>query len=196
MRIHKNSFYYCFQDLFFKLDRLGNGIGKCPYNPDDNSTAIWVASGNPGSSPALYTATTADFLGTDSLINRQNIRTRMSYLLTLANPHFVGSFETTDYVYFFFRETAAENLNDGKVTYSRIARVCKNDAGGSGKWKNKWTTFLKAWVFSCLVKNVIIIKCSYFQSITASFYLKIIILNLFFNLVYHRSAEAIFMKCL
>ena len=27
---------------------VGSGIAKCPFDPDDNSTAIWVESGNPG----------------------------------------------------------------------------------------------------------------------------------------------------
>jgi len=32
-----------------------------------------------------------------------------------------------------------------KVIYSRIARVCKNDVGGSGQLlKDNWTSFLKA----------------------------------------------------
>lgn len=32
---------------------IGLGIGKCPYDPIDNSTAIYVESGNPGGFPAL-----------------------------------------------------------------------------------------------------------------------------------------------
>ena len=35
-------------------------------------------------------------------------------------------------------------MNCGKAVYSRIARVCKNDQGGSSVLKNQWTTFLKA----------------------------------------------------
>lgn len=32
---------------------IGAGIGKCPYDPEDNSTAIYVEHGNPGNFPAL-----------------------------------------------------------------------------------------------------------------------------------------------
>jgi len=32
---------------------IGAGIGKCPYDPEDNSTAIYVENGNPGSFPAM-----------------------------------------------------------------------------------------------------------------------------------------------
>ena len=35
-------------------------------------------------------------------------------------------------------------MNCGKAVYSRVARVCKNDEGGSHKFSNRWTTFLKA----------------------------------------------------
>ena len=62
----------------------------------------------------------------------------------LDQPDFVAQFETADFMYFIFRETAAEVINCGKAVYSRIARVCKNDQGGSSILKNQWTTFLKA----------------------------------------------------
>lgn len=32
---------------------IGYGIAKCPYDPLDNSTAIYVEHGNPGGLPAL-----------------------------------------------------------------------------------------------------------------------------------------------
>lgn len=32
---------------------IGLGIAKCPYDPLDNSTAIYVENGNPGGLPAL-----------------------------------------------------------------------------------------------------------------------------------------------
>lgn len=35
---------------------IGLGIAKCPYDPQDNSTAIYVESGNPGGLPALVSA--------------------------------------------------------------------------------------------------------------------------------------------
>jgi len=62
----------------------------------------------------------------------------------LAQPDFVGSFETEDFAYFLFRESAVEYMNCGKAVYSRIARVCKKDRGGSLVLKDNWTTYLKA----------------------------------------------------
>ena len=35
------------------------------------------------------------------------------------------SFVIGPYIYFFFRETAVENINCGKVRFSRVARICK-----------------------------------------------------------------------
>lgn len=32
---------------------IGVGIAKCPYDPQDNSTAVYVENGNPGGLPAL-----------------------------------------------------------------------------------------------------------------------------------------------
>ena len=61
----------------------------------------------------------------------------------LAQPDFVGSFETEDFVYFLFREAAVEYMNCGKAVYSRIARVCKNDKGGSHVLKVKFLIVLK-----------------------------------------------------
>lgn len=36
---------------------IGSGMGKCPYDPLDNSTAIYVEEGNPGNLPALVRIT-------------------------------------------------------------------------------------------------------------------------------------------
>ena len=35
-------------------------------------------------------------------------------------------------------------MNCGKSVFSRVARVCKNDAGGTRSLNAKWTSFLKA----------------------------------------------------
>ncbi|UYV75681.1 smp-2 [Cordylochernes scorpioides] len=59
-------------------------------------------------------------------------------------PSFVNSLHHEDYVYFFFRETAVEYINCGKIIYSRVARVCTKDKGGPHKFQNRWTSFLKA----------------------------------------------------
>ena len=56
----------------------------------------------------------------------------------------MSSFEDGRHVYFIFREAAIEYTNCGKAVFSRVARVCKNDEGGSHKFRNRWTTFIKA----------------------------------------------------
>ena len=64
----------------------------------------------------------SDFSGSDSLIIRdqinsgQYIRTGQYNLNHLNSPDFVGSVEDEDYVYFFFREDAIENMNCAKVS--------------------------------------------------------------------------------
>ncbi|XP_072037699.1 semaphorin-2A-like [Amphiura filiformis] len=44
------------------------------------------------------------------------------------------------FVLFFYRETAVEYINHGKIVYSRVGRVCRSDDGNSFKW----SSFLKA----------------------------------------------------
>lgn len=39
------------------LPGIGLGIAKCPYDPLDNSTAVFVQKGNPGDFPALVIIT-------------------------------------------------------------------------------------------------------------------------------------------
>ncbi|XP_050313585.1 semaphorin-1A-like [Anthonomus grandis grandis] len=114
--------------------------GLCPFDPDHNSTAIY-------SDGQLFSATVADFSGGDPLIFRdpQPLATELSDLKHLNAPNFVSSVAFGDYIYFFFRETAVEFMNCGKIIYSRVARVCKHDkGGGSHLSRNKWTTFSKA----------------------------------------------------
>ena len=77
-------------------------------------------------------------------VAQAKLRTVQYNSVWLAQPDFVGSFETEDFIYFLFREAAVEFMNCGKAVYSRIARVCKSDQGGSLVLKDNWTTFLKA----------------------------------------------------
>lgn len=68
---------------------VGNGIAKCPYDPNDNSTAVWVEHGNPGELPALYSGTNAEFTKADAIIFRTDLhnlttgRKEFSYKRTL-----------------------------------------------------------------------------------------------------------------
>ncbi|XP_055528942.1 semaphorin-2A isoform X1 [Wyeomyia smithii] len=136
---------------------IGLGIAKCPYDPLDNSTAIYVQQGNPGDFPALYSGTNAEFTKADTVIFRTDLynmttgkkvfnfkRTLKYDSKWLDKPNFVGTFDIGEYVYFFFRETAVEYINCGKAVYSRIARVCKKDTGGKNILNQNWATYLKA----------------------------------------------------
>ncbi|KAJ9581072.1 hypothetical protein L9F63_023751, partial [Diploptera punctata] len=118
------------------------GVAKCPYSPQANVTALMTSNGQ------YYAGTPMDFAGGDQAISRSlsgmTIRTKQSDSKWLNEPQFVGSFETSTFVYFLFRESAVEYINCGKIIYSRIARVCKNDSGGHLLLKDKWTTFVKA----------------------------------------------------
>nr|XP_022905732.1 semaphorin-2A [Onthophagus taurus] len=133
------------------------GIAKCPYDPTDNSTAVWVENGNPGDLPGLYSGTNAEFTKADTVIFRTDLhnlttgRKEFTFKRTLKydskwldKPNFVGSFEIGEYVFFFFRETAVEYINCGKSVYSRVARVCKKDTGGKNILSQNWATYLKA----------------------------------------------------
>ncbi|KAB0394040.1 hypothetical protein E2I00_016600 [Balaenoptera physalus] len=90
----------------------------------------------------LYSATVADFLASDAVIYRSMgdgsaLRTIKYDSKWIKEPHFLHAIEYGNYVYFFFREIAA--------VYSRVARICKNDMGGSQRVLEKhWTSFLKA----------------------------------------------------
>lgn len=62
---------------------IGLGIAKCPYDPADNSTAVWVEKGNPGDLPGLYSGTNAEFTKADTVIFRTDL-----YNLTTGRKEF------------------------------------------------------------------------------------------------------------
>ncbi|XP_069334916.1 semaphorin-6C isoform X3 [Eulemur rufifrons] len=67
-----------------------------------------------------------------------------SNVAIFAEPHFVHALEHGDHVYFFFREVSVEDARLGRVQFSRVARVCKRDMGGSPRALDRhWTSFLK-----------------------------------------------------
>ena len=72
---------------------------------------VFIADGE------LYAGTVADFSATDALIIKNRLRTEQYDLKHLNEPHFVSSLEDKDHVYFFFRESAVEFMNCGKVRY-------------------------------------------------------------------------------
>uniref|UniRef100_A0A8C9KYS9 Semaphorin 6B n=1 Tax=Serinus canaria TaxID=9135 RepID=A0A8C9KYS9_SERCA len=98
----------------------------------------------------LFTATVTDFLAIDAVIYRSlgdspTLRTVKHDSKWFKEPYFVHAVEWRSHVYFFFREIAMEFNYLEKVVVSRVARVCKNDMGGSQRVLEKqWTSFLKA----------------------------------------------------
>ncbi|KAL3867171.1 hypothetical protein ACJMK2_044393 [Sinanodonta woodiana] len=124
----------------FKLEQEESGIGKCPFDPRHNSTAVYTDG-------KLYAGTVSDFQAMLSLImeGTESPRRTVEHDSNLLNmPNFVSSFDIDDKIYFFFRELAVENINCGKTTFSRVARICKNDQGGNTAMKGSWTSFFKA----------------------------------------------------
>lgn len=71
-------------NLTLAADAL-NGIGsaaqaECPFDPDDNSTAVWVERGNPSDAAALYTGTATDFNKADQVVFRTELYNQSSGL--------------------------------------------------------------------------------------------------------------------
>ncbi|KAG7472645.1 hypothetical protein MATL_G00111130 [Megalops atlanticus] len=126
------------------------GKGKCPFDPHQR-TATAIIDGE------LYAGISSDFMSRDSAIfrslgTRHVIRTEQYDATWLQDAQFVKVASVAesdnpedDKVYIFFTEHAQEAEGAaGKVIYSRVARVCKNDIGGQRSLVNKWSTFLKA----------------------------------------------------
>ncbi|KAH1179546.1 hypothetical protein KIL84_005596 [Mauremys mutica] len=121
-----------------------NGQARCPFDAKQTNVALF-ADGN------LYSATVADFQASDAVIYR-SLGERSPVLRTvkydskwLREPHFLHALEYGNYVYVFFREISMEYTTLGRVIFSRVGRVCKNDMGGSPRVLEKyWTSFLKA----------------------------------------------------
>ncbi|XP_055029408.2 semaphorin-6D isoform X1 [Misgurnus anguillicaudatus] len=134
--------YYRLDNLEFDGEEI-SGLARCPFDAKQTNVALF-ADGK------LYSATVADFLASDAVIYRSMgdgsaLRTIKYDSKWLKEPHFLHAVDYGDYVYFFFREIAAEHNNLGKAVYSRVARICKNDMGGSQRVLEKhWTTFVKA----------------------------------------------------
>uniref|UniRef100_UPI0037E99E52 semaphorin-6A isoform X2 n=1 Tax=Semicossyphus pulcher TaxID=241346 RepID=UPI0037E99E52 len=128
------------------LEALGeeiSGMARCPYDAKHANVALF-ADGK------LYSATVTDFLAIDAVIYRSlgdspTLRTVKHDSKWLKEPYFVQAVDYGDFIYFFFREIAMEYNAMGKVVFPRVARVCKNDRGGSPRVLEKqWTSFLKS----------------------------------------------------
>ncbi|CRK88165.1 CLUMA_CG001950, isoform A [Clunio marinus] len=122
------------------------GEAISPYSPTQNNTYIHTDLDE------LYAATSVGFAGAQQLIFRQRLLSPQSNTQTLRTDFrndilnqasFVNAVEYNGYIMFFFREQAIEYQNCGKSMYSRVARVCKNDKGGSHPFHDRFSSFLK-----------------------------------------------------
>uniref|UniRef100_A0A4W3KL10 Sema domain, immunoglobulin domain (Ig), short basic domain, secreted, (semaphorin) 3H n=1 Tax=Callorhinchus milii TaxID=7868 RepID=A0A4W3KL10_CALMI len=138
------------EQLVLHQEQTECGKGKCPYDPQQRIASAMIDG-------ELYAGISSDFMSRDvaffrSLGRRHVIRTEQYDSKWLQDPRFVkvhanaeSNNEEDDKVYLFFTERAQEaDGGNGKVIYSRVARVCKNDIGGQRSLVNKWSTFLKA----------------------------------------------------
>lgn len=155
--------YYRLRTLEYDGEEI-SGLARCPFDARQTNVALF-ADGK------LYSATVADFLASDAVIYRSMgdgsaLRTIKYDSKWIKEPHFLHAIEYGNYVYFFFREIAVEHNNLGKAVYSRVARICKNDMGGSQRVLEKhWTSFLKARL-NCSVPGDSFFYFDVLQSIT------------------------------
>ncbi|VDL64898.1 unnamed protein product, partial [Nippostrongylus brasiliensis] len=144
------EYVYSSADGTLKNIRQFDGMGISPYDPRDNSTVVYLPETN-----EIYTGTVSDFVGNDPLIYRKRIgesdrdngiRTQRDDARVLDAPNFVGSFVYKEHVYYWYRERAAEAMdnNEERQIYARVARVCRNDKGGARPANERWTSFMKA----------------------------------------------------
>lgn len=101
------------------LPGIGLGIAKCPYDPLDNSTAVFVQKGNPGDFPALVIITfTENYLG----------KFNLHYILQMSLQYSGTNAEFTKADTVIFR-TDIYNMTTGRKEYN-FKRTLKYDS----KW--------------------------------------------------------------
>uniref|UniRef100_A0A183C4S7 Semaphorin-1A n=1 Tax=Globodera pallida TaxID=36090 RepID=A0A183C4S7_GLOPA len=123
-----------------------NGQGISPYDPRQNATFAYSDEMN-----AIFIGAISDFSATDPLIYRRKLskgetmRTQKDDRV-LDDPHFVGSFVYRTFVYFWYRERAADAQDNNREAqyYARVGRVCADDPGGPSPAQDRWSSFLKA----------------------------------------------------
>ncbi|KAM9824188.1 sema domain, transmembrane domain (TM), and cytoplasmic domain, (semaphorin) 6C [Neosynchiropus ocellatus] len=151
------------------LEQVGDdllGQARCPFESVQSNVALF-AGGD------FYSATLSDFLASDAVIyrslgeGRPVLRTVKYDSKWLREPHFLHAVDYGNYVYFFLREIAVEYTALGKVVFSRVARVCKNDNGGSPRVLERyWTSFLKARL-NCSIAGESFFYFDVLQSVTS-----------------------------
>ncbi|XP_078473308.1 semaphorin-6A-like [Lampetra planeri] len=133
---------YQLADLSFTGEQT-SGLAKCPFDPRQGGAAAFAGE-------RLYSATAVDPLGVDAVVYGSlgpgpPLRSLKLDSKWLKEPVFVRVLEHGQHVYFFFTEIAIELSSMGKVLFSRVARVCKSDAGGSQRvLDGHWSSFVKA----------------------------------------------------
>ncbi|XP_026205502.1 semaphorin-6D-like isoform X2 [Anabas testudineus] len=137
----------CRNYKMMSMEQVGEevvGQARCPFESGQSNVGLF-AGGD------FYSATMTDFLASDAVIyrslgeGRPVLRTVKYDSKWLREPHFLHAIDYGNYVYFFLSEIAVEYTALGKVVFSRVARVCKNDNGGSPRVLERyWTSFLKA----------------------------------------------------
>ncbi|XP_014668536.1 PREDICTED: semaphorin-5A-like [Priapulus caudatus] len=183
--IHKDSVFTCGTNAFKpmcswrEIERLNavsewvDGIAKCPYSLEQNSTALFTSDGD------YYGATVLDFTARDPAIYRimgdpPYLRTAQYNDKWLNDPDFVASFEIGNFTYFFFREIASESAGCSKTVYSRVARLCKKDKGGNLLMADTWTTFAKVRLNCSLPTEIVFyfdqIQDVFFHALQRRFY--------------------------
>ncbi|XP_063782140.1 semaphorin-6D isoform X3 [Pseudophryne corroboree] len=155
--------YYRLSSLEYDGEEI-SGLARCPFDARQTNVALFAEG-------KLYSATMADFQASDAVIYRSMgdgfaLRTIKYDSKWLKEPHFLHAIEYGSYIYFFFREIAVEHNNLGKAVHSRVARICKNDLGGSQRVLEKhWTSFVKARL-NCSVPGDSFFYFDVLQSIT------------------------------
>ncbi|XP_060111188.1 semaphorin-6A-like [Heteronotia binoei] len=119
-----------------------SGRGRCPFDGKDRNIAFF-------SDGSLYSGTMTNFLSTEPVFQRTlgdlpDLQTASQDYNWLHEPHFIHAVEYGNYIYLFFHEVSLEFKNYDKIILPRVARVCKNDMGGSLILQKQWTSFLKA----------------------------------------------------
>ncbi|XP_034401516.1 semaphorin-6D-like [Cyclopterus lumpus] len=150
------------------LQQVGDevvGQARCPFESGQSNVGLF-AGGD------FYSATMTDFLASDAVLyrslgdGRPVLRTVKYDSKWLREPHFLHAIDYGNYVYFFLSEIAVEYTALGKVVFSRVARVCKNDNGGSPRVLERyWTSFLKARL-NCSVSGESFFYFDVLQSLT------------------------------
>lgn len=102
------------------------GIAKCPYDPADNSTAVWVEKGNPGDLPGLYSGTNAEFTKADTVIFRTDLhnlttgRKEFTFKRTLKYDSKWLDSKSVIYIFFLFVTKVGNNESNYFILYKTI----------------------------------------------------------------------------